>query len=375
MIVVQEIVPHYRLRLFELLHQQLASAGVDLKVVYGAPNAEQAAKHDLVELPAEIGLPVRNLWLGGKVLHQPVINRLLRADLAVLPNAAKYLPNYFFWLTGRRRSPRLGFWVYHTQQRAADRSIKETISRRMMRGASWWFAYTGSTRDYLLQTGAADERITVLNNSVDVAGFRARLASVTADDLSRLSKQLGLDPKAPIGLFCGGLHRDKRLEFLFEALRCLHRQCPEFQLLVIGDGSCRHQVVQAAAQDRRIHYLGPLFGHDKAVCFRLAQLFLCPGLVGLGILDAFAAGLPLVTTDLPIHSPEIDYLQHGVNGWMTPHDPQAYADAVLDLLHAPVRRQALGQQALVDAGRHSIDAMAERYADGILRCLTSPGSV
>lgn len=66
----------------------------------------------------------------------------------------------------------------------------------------------------------------------------------------------------------------------------------------------------------------------------LARVFLMPGLVGLAILDAGAAGLPLVTTDYPWHSPEIAYLDPGVNGlpirlW---RDPGAYVDAVAGLL-------------------------------------------
>ncbi|MCW7538559.1 glycosyltransferase family 4 protein [Aquabacterium sp. A7-Y] len=372
-IVVQEVIPHYRLKLFELLHDRLAHAGVELKVVYGKPNEEQAAKQDLVDLPPSFGLKVRNLWLSDRMLYQPVIGNLLRADLAIFPNAAAYLPNYFFWLRKKRKCPQLGFWVYHTRQRAADRSLKEAVSRRMMRRGDWWFAYTDSTRDYLLANGAAEDRITVLNNSVDVAAFRASLAAVDAADLQAFSSRHGIPAGAPAGLFCGGLHRSKRLDFLFEALRWIHEQQPDFQLLVIGDGTCRDIVARAAAHDRRIHYLGASFGRDKALCFRLAQLFLCPGLVGLAILDAFAAGLPLVTTESWIHSPEIDYLHDGVNGLMTEDDARAYAAAVLGLLQSETQRRTLARAALDDAGHYSIDNMAGRFFEGIQRSLASRG--
>lgn len=367
--IAQAIVPHYRLALFELLHERLAHEGVELQVVYGDPNREQAAKGDLVELPAPAGLKVRNLWLAGKLLHQPVLRQMMGADLAILPNAAGYLPNYLFWLAARRSTPKLGFWVYHTRQRMQDGTLKEAVSRRMMRRGDWWFAYTGGTRDYLLMNGASEERITVLNNSVDVTAFRAALASVHEADLEQFAARHGIPRGAPVALFCGGLHRDKRLEFLFEAVRLIHERCPDFRLIVVGDGSCRDVVQRAATGDPRIRYLGTAFGREKALCFRLAEVFVCPGLVGLGILDAFAAGLPLVTTDLPIHSPEIDYLRHGINGWVTAHDPRVYADAAVMLLTSQVRLRSLGQAALADAAHYSIEGMAQRFSQGIRACL------
>jgi glycosyltransferase involved in cell wall biosynthesis len=368
-IIVQEVVPHYRLALFERMHDGLEREGVQLQVVYGKPNPQQAAKQDLVDPPGSWGLKVRNLWLSQRVLYQSVIGELRRADLAILPNAAAYLPNYVLWLKARQAAPKLGFWVYHTRQRAEDRSLKEALSRRMMRRADWWFAYTGGTRLYLQMNGAAHERITVLNNSVDVDAFRASLACVSAEDLLGFSRQHGIPAGTPVGLFCGGLHRGKRLDFLFEALRWVHAQCPEFHLLVVGDGACRDVVLRAAARDTRIHYLGASFGRDKALCFRRAQLFLCPGLVGLGILDAFAAGLPLVTTDIPTHSPEIDYLHHGINGWMTQDDPCAYAEGVLGLLEHEAQLRMLGRAALEESRHHCIASMAQRFSAGILSCL------
>lgn len=371
-VLVQEVVPHYRFRLFEAMHERLASEGIDLRVVYGKPNAEQSAKSDLVDLPPHLGLKVTNFWLTRRMLYQPVLAQLLRADAVILPNAAAYLPNYLLFLRGGRTLPRVGFLVYHTKQRGLDESLKESVSRRMMRRGDWWFAYTRGTRDYLLHQGVCEERITVIDNSVDVASFRADLESVRADELQAFAQRHGIAVAAPVGLFCGGLHRGKRLGFLFESLRLIHQQRPDFQLIVVGDGSCRHVVARAVAREPRIRYLGPLFGRDKAPCFLLSRLFLCPGLVGLGIQEAFAAGLPLLTTDIPIHSPEIDYLRPGINGLLTDDDPRAYAQAVIELLSDEQRLKSLGTAARDGARHYSIDGMVERFCQGIQSCLARP---
>ena len=85
-------------------------------------------------------------------------------------------------------------------------------------------------------------------------------------------------------------------------------------------------------------YRGPVFGDETAAdLLRQSTLLLMPGLVGLAVVDSFATGCPLVTVDLPFHSPEIEYLENGVNGVCLPAGttPTAYAEAVVELLGDP----------------------------------------
>jgi hypothetical protein len=59
-----------------------------------------------------------------------------------------------------------------------------------------------------------------------------------------------------------------------------------------------------------------------------------PGLVGLTVLDCAAAGIPIVTTAYPYHSPEIEYLRAGGNGLIVDDSRSvgAYAEAVVSVL-------------------------------------------
>jgi glycosyltransferase involved in cell wall biosynthesis len=369
-VVAIRLLPHYRLTLFENMYARLEKEGVSLRVIYGTPDREHAAKHDLVELPAPIGTKVRSTWLtSDQILYQPVLGEMLKANLVIVINGVSYIPTYLYLMKRKPQAQKLGFWVYHTQQWSEAKSVKEKLRRRLMRRGDWWFAYTNSSRDYLVDNGIQAERITTLDNSIDTRAFRDDLASISEDDLKVFAAAHGIPREAPVGVFCGGLHRRKRLEFLFTALQRIHKQCPEFRLIVIGDGSCREIVLHRAAQDARILYLGPDFGRLKAYSFRLSRVVLCPGLVGLGILDAFVAGLPLVTTELPIHSPEISYLHPGMNGLMTPFEPGAYADAIVDLLGSQEQWQYLHAAALKDSHLYSIEHMAENFSLGILNCL------
>ena len=94
-----------------------------------------------------------------------------------------------------------------------------------------------------------------------------------------------------------------------------------------------------------------------------------PGLVGLAIVDSFVTGTPIVTTDLPIHSPEIAYLINGVNGLMTSHNVKEYSDLVVSYFRDFNRLQELRTQCRATAERYTLDAMVNRFSDGIIRCL------
>ena len=97
-----------------------------------------------------------------------------------------------------------------------------------------------------------------------------------------------------------------------------------------------------------------------------------PGLVGLAIVDSFATGCPLVTVDLPSHSPEVEYLEDGVNGVLPPRRhraPVQYGEHVAGLLGDPAALQRLRDGCAVSAATYTVDAMVERYAEGVLAAL------
>jgi glycosyltransferase involved in cell wall biosynthesis len=96
-----------------------------------------------------------------------------------------------------------------------------------------------------------------------------------------------------------------------------------------------------------------------------------PGLIGLGILDTFALETPLITTDVPIHSPEIEYLQSGVNGVMVEDsmNPRSYANAVVHLLENEEMRQKLISGCQSARNMYTIENMVERFAQGVIKAL------
>ena len=98
-----------------------------------------------------------------------------------------------------------------------------------------------------------------------------------------------------------------------------------------------------------------------------------PGLVGLGVLDSFALGVPLITTAYPYHSPEIEYLRDGGNGIIVNdwESSDAYANAVVYLLQNDQEREFMASEGRKTAEFYTIENMAENFTQGILAALRS----
>lgn len=371
-LIIQETLRQYRLPFFERLAAALNEDGIRLRVAYSPPNRTEALKGDDTRLDSGIGFCVR-AWraFGGKLVFQPLAEEIARANLVITEQANRLLMNHYLLLLSSLGAKRFAYWGHGWNRQGVPNGFRAWYKRKMLRRAHWWFAYTAGTARYLVEQGYPAGRITNVQNATDTAGFRRLLAEVTEEERLRACEGLGIRPGATIGLFCGGLYPEKRLGFLLESARKIRARVPEFELLVIGGGVDRRMVEAAAWEHPWVHSVGPKFGREKAVLFSLASVFLNPGLIGLGVLDAFCAGLPVLTTDFPGHSPEIEYIQHGANGLITPHGPAEFADAAAALLMDSGQLRRLRQGAQASAGPLTVEAMVENFRQGILQCLGS----
>jgi len=370
-IIVQYRLLHYRLELFERLRKACETRCITLHLVHGQPTKREEKKRDVGTLPWADIVVNRYVSIGGKdVLWEPFPAQHRDADLVIFMQENRLLSNYpRLFLRGLYKA-KVGYWG-HGRNFQTDRpaGLLEKWKQFLVGRVDWWFAYTDMTKDILLADGYPTERITVLDNAIDNDGFVADLASITDARLVELRDELGLPDDAQVGLFCGSLYPDKRLDYMVAAADKIYAALPDFHLLVIGDGPSASEIKEAAASRPWLHWVGVRKGIEKAAYFRLAHVVLNPGLVGLHVLDSFCAGVPMVTTTDARHSPEIAYLKDGENGLVVKGDAGAYADAIIDLLQNPSRYAQLQAGALAGAQRYTLQNMVENFANGIERCL------
>ena len=371
-LIIQAQIKQYRIPFFAGLHAALARDGVALRVAYSDPSRRESKKGDNRDLPAAYGSKVRAVWMcGERILFQSLLQEVMAADLVIMEQANKYVWTHLLLALSLLRLKKVAFWGHGRNRQARQRGLSEWLKMHSANSVDWWFAYTDGTARYLTEQGVPSHKITSVQNAVDTAEFRRQLADISGKEIAARNASLGIGQGAKIGLFCASVIPDKLPDFLIASAHRIKQSLPAFELVVVGGGPEHHRIADAARQASWIHCVGPQFGREKALYFRMADAFLMPGLVGLAILDAFAAGLPIVTSAVPFHSPEIEYLEEGQNGIITPVDPDRYAQAVVRILSDGDLLHTLRCGALASGTKYTMEQMVERFRSGILQWLTT----
>lgn len=367
-LVIQRRMTHYRIPFFNALRSECEKNGIELLLAYGEPTQDELTKNDNADLAWGYKLNTY-YFLGGKVCWQPFGHLLSTLDAVVVTLENKLI--YNFVLQYLQHKLKFIYWGHGANLQGDPHSWRERFKRKVASYADWWFGYTQMSVPLIERSGFPAERITVLNNSIDTAELAAQCAAVTPEHQARWRAELQLAGKQ-VGIYIGSLYEEKRIDFLLAAAEQLQQANPDFVLLIIGGGAQKALVEQFCAHHAWAHYLGVRKGQEKVDLLCLADVMLNPGLVGLGILDSFVAGVPMLTTDCGLHSPEIAYLQPGVNGLMTANDLASYVAEVQALLSDAEALAALRAGCLESAKEYTVENMARNFTQGLLQCLQQP---
>ena len=80
----------------------------------------------------------------------------------------------------------------------------------------------------------------------------------------------------------------------------------------------------------------------------------------------------MITTDCGIHSPEIAYLESGVNGIMTASDADEFVLAACQMIDNDLLHQSISINAKKSSEELTIVKMAENFSAGLSSCLAQP---
>jgi glycosyltransferase involved in cell wall biosynthesis len=372
-LIVQQVFKQYRLAFFLQLSDQLASKGIELTLCFSLPQGVDVAKADNITTPPAGYARLVPLRRFGPLVWQQVPDTAA-FDLVIVEQANRHLLNYLLLLQRLyRRKPKLVFWGHGFNHQAAPglwSFCKEYYKKCLLQLPDGFFAYTQAVADYAVHCGVAPTQITVLNNSIDTRDF--------SDKVQLFRSQRNPMQLPPFTLlFCGALYPDKQLSLLLQTAQQLVELGLVSRLLLLGDGPDRPLVEAEQRRQQSVHsqtgqapwldYRGACFGDDKAQAYAQADLVLHPGLLGLAVLDAFAAGLPVITTNFSGHSPELAYLQHGYNGLIVP--APELTSALQNLLQSEAGLAELAQGAQQSAQHYSLAAMVNAFTTGVCQLL------
>jgi glycosyltransferase involved in cell wall biosynthesis len=214
-----------------------------------------------------------------------------------------------------------------------------------------YIANSQGAADFLTRRGLAASKFTVIPNGVELQ-----------DTLAARS------PSEHLEIVCVAHFRPgKRHGDLIEALALLRERGAAARCVLIGEG-VRRSRVEALVRERRldgsVEFAGLRSPEQVRQALSLAGVFVLPSASEgspMSVLEAMAAGLPVVATDVPGTR---EVVVPGSTGILVPpEDPAALADALERLHGDPALRAGMGDAARARAERRfSIAQAVERHA-------------
>ena len=245
----------------------------------------------------------------------------------------------------------------------APPSIKRKIVNRLLRQVPRRvFAVSRDLGRHMIAEGFSGAGVDVIYNGIDVGPLPAHC------ERTAVRSALGLDENVLVVGTVARLDPVKDLGTLIRGVAALVPEMP-IALLVIGDGSEKHDLQELAATlgvSSHVHFLGHRSDARSllAGCDVFANTSISEG-ISLTILEAMAAGLPIVATEVG-GTPEI---LDTTCGLLVPaRDAGRVTEALRALAVAPAARHLLGAAARqrVEA-RFTLDRMVREYRDAYYR--------
>lgn len=335
-------------RVLAALVREGASNGWDQVVLN--PFAEAPEKNELSDLldsvPYEgrrcmnlLQVPALARWLRDRMrsfapdlVHVHLFHALAVVSLLPLPGSVRLLTHHHGDLF-----------------RSSGRPIKRLIDERCGRRFDRVVAVSDSVRRFL----------------VDVYGYSSERVSCIPNGWGGVPPQSIDAADRPTVVCVANLRREKGHGELLDAIRLVRAEIPDVQLVLVGDGTMRRELesrVTSLGLEGAVDFVGsvtdvwPYLG--RAHLFTLASPY---ETLGIAVMEAMAAGLPVVAVASPAIS---DLVKPGVTGELvSPGDLKGLAARIIDLLRSAPQREALGRAARQAAASMTMDRTVDAYFD------------
>lgn len=365
--------PSYREEFFTQLSNALKAEGIELKVFYGyivnkltrqaEGRAYQTRKFETVQKDFKW---LRFTQLAGLMEavkdERPdgIIFQFNQTNLTQWRIRHWCLKNhipYGIWGCNYTRADLKGFLV----------KMRNFLYNTIYLKASICIPYGSLYHDFLVKTGVPKERVFTAQNTIDIETIVHRELPFIPKDYSH--------PETRI-LYVGAMAPQKRLETSIEAVSLLIAEGLHIEYDIVGGGTELERLKKhwnSLSEDIKphIHLHGAKYGIELVPFFRNADVFLMPGTGGLGVNEAMAYGLPIIST---IGDETIVDLIDG-NGYLLHQmgDVEGQKQAIRKFIHLTQEEKTTmsSRSAEIVMQRASLENMVNRHKEAILFMLNS----
>ena len=239
-------------------------------------------------------------------------------------------------------------WFYKHGRPIFGKFFTRLDSLIAVSNAAYHFAYQMFPGDYH-----------IIPNGVDLSRFSQSIETPTYLDSPDPNKKTSI-------LFVGRLDKRKGFSNLLEAFIQIKPDYPQLQLQVIGPfepkASRIYQKMIQAHQVADVDFIGYVPPELLPNFYHRADIFCAPSLgfesFGIVLLEAMAAGLPIVASDIAGYRSVIRDDREGL--LVPPGQPAHLAAALRQLLDHPDQRREMGQRGRLKANQYSWEHIVDK---------------
>lgn len=328
--IIQGEVPPYRVDFFNLLN---ASLDGGLTLFSGQPNQDAQCK--------QVTLSCYQLtkFIGVKGITKKSFEEF---DIVVMMFDMRWLLLYSLLLFDRKR---LILWGHGM----GGKNFLWPLKRWMIQHSLGLITYEPRGADYFRARGVNARKLAYAGNTVSIANAQ----------LSKADRKYFL--------YVGRLQLRKDLAQLIRAFALLPPETREVSSLVLlGDGDIQQDLIDLAKDldvEKECHFVAGTYDAEALKhYFDEAIAYVSPGHVGLGVLSAFAYGVPVITRKEAPHAPEVENIKDGENGFLTgPDDEHIMAAMRSYLLDPDMHRRHCEDAYRWYANERTMEKMVSRF--------------
>ncbi|WP_128226236.1 glycosyltransferase family 4 protein [Halobacteriaceae archaeon SHR40] len=227
------------------------------------------------------------------------------------------------------------------------------------------------------ENGVQKEQMIHIPNGVDVQKFEA----ISEGDCERVRDTYDLGDR-PVVFFAGTVMPRKGVaEFAEAAAEVVAAGHDSVEFLIAGETDLDEEymnhvrtIINEAGIEANVTFTGYLNDTDLLPLYRTASVFVLPSFeegFGMVVSEAMAAGTPPVASRISGVKQQINDKQTGI--LVEPGNSNALADALLDLLEDPEKRETMGERSQQRAEQFSWERITDQYIDLYKRVAESAG--
>jgi glycosyltransferase involved in cell wall biosynthesis len=378
----QGCIPIYRKSFF---HRLNALGTIEYVVAHGpAPRGT-----DLILAPPPFmfpNLPVANHEItifGISCIWQSIVWKAIKGEFdgAVFGDEVKFLSSLIATVALRLRGRPVLLWGFGFHQYKGPDTLRARITttlaalykKMFYRLISGYLAYTEGGKLALRSLPAAPKRVVVLRNTIDTEREAKFRAIVAAEPVATAFCQLGVRPGSVKLLYFGRFLLAKRIDLLVEYAKRSAQGARDVDVIVFGQGPEEERLRAAARNLSNVVF----HRHDDlllARALRISSAVVIPGFLGLAINHSFAHGVPVLSRYGQPHSPEVEYLEDGVNGRLLPEAPEEFFAALDAFVEDRDEQRRFAEGAERTARKIDMDYMVATFHRVVSECLESSGT-